>query len=119
MYRRKRLTLESLRQITKEYLRGGPFRQTFSIELLPDELEIADKKQQVHKVHENTKSINNAHYDLLSQPKLDAQQATRLADSLLVQQKQQDKNYSYNKIKYGVLIGVVVAFILLFFILSV
>jgi hypothetical protein len=56
MYHKKRLTQKTLRKITKEYLRGGNFKKTFSLELLPDEREIL--KQQL-KVNELSKPIKN------------------------------------------------------------
>lgn len=62
MYRRGRLTLESLRQITKEYLRSGPYEQTFLRELLPDPEVIESKRNQVANVestvdHQGMKEI--------------------------------------------------------------
>lgn len=47
MYQRSRLSLESLRQVTKEYLRSGPYAQTFLRELLPDPEEIENKRNQL------------------------------------------------------------------------
>jgi len=50
MYMRNRLGLESLRQVTKEYLRSGPYEQTFLRELLPDPEIIKQKRDQVAQV---------------------------------------------------------------------
>jgi hypothetical protein len=47
MYHRGRLSDDALRQITREYLRSGPYEQTFFQELLPDPEHIETLKKQV------------------------------------------------------------------------
>ncbi len=66
MYQHNRLTLDSLRQVTKEYLRSGPYEQTFMRELLPDPEEIENKRNQVASVestidHQDMKEIYGNH----------------------------------------------------------
>ena len=62
MHERGRLTDDSLRQITKEYLRSGLYEQTFFRELLPDQAHIETLKNQAieknneHSVDETVKN---------------------------------------------------------------
>jgi hypothetical protein len=51
MYQQKRLETAVFRRIVTEYLRGGPYTQTFKRELLPDPNEIDKKREQVQSAH--------------------------------------------------------------------
>jgi hypothetical protein len=113
MYKRKRLTLDSLRQITKEYLRGGPFKQTFSLELLSDEREVAIKQQQVQQVHEKSQQVSNHDTRRFANNNTHIQETISLVSTPPTKQPVPDKNYTKIKVLYGVILGITVAFILL------
>jgi hypothetical protein len=108
IYRRKRLTLESLRQITKEYLRGGPYKQTFSLELLPDEKEILEIRQVVHEAHNSSsqpqfKTPNmhpNQGVDASNKPRSTAEKKTHT--SVMSDNKK-------NSVPSGVVTGIILA----------
>jgi hypothetical protein len=59
MFEKNRLTVDALRQITKEYLRGGDYKKTFSHELLPDHDEIEIHRSKVEQQHTLARSTTN------------------------------------------------------------
>jgi hypothetical protein len=59
MYENNRLKIDVLRQITKEYLRGGEYKKTFYRELLPDPNELENHRSKIEYHHENARGLSN------------------------------------------------------------
>jgi uncharacterized membrane-anchored protein YhcB (DUF1043 family) len=112
MYRKKRLTLETLRQITKEYLRSGPFEQTFNLELLPDEKEIEQKRQKISSAHSNgfaNQVSNENRYNDKKGQISDIEKANKLADALLMTRQKPNTANNNKYIIFGIITGIIVA----------
>lgn len=52
LYKSHRITEKVLRQVTKEYMRGGPYKQTLAREVLPDPKIIAESHQKINDIHQ-------------------------------------------------------------------
>jgi hypothetical protein len=114
MYRRKRLTQDALRQITKEYLRSGPFRHTFSYELLPDNEEIdITRRRAAHLAHDK-KNINNSSQEMNSQSPSNKVIAEKKAESLIMIDRQKSGEGSNNYyLIFSVIAGIVTVVVLI------
>lgn len=117
MFHRSRLSVDALRQITKEYLRSGPYEKTFFHELQPDPQHIETLTKQViekNKAHAVDETLKSQFAENPARNKdttfIDSQK--KKADAVKALKKQRQFVVS------GVLAGIVLAAIMVAFLLA-
>jgi hypothetical protein len=121
-YKEGRLNKENLRQITKEYLRGGPYRQTFLRELKSSSKELETSREKINSKYSDTRNdlVTKGAKETKHGTVISKEEAMRRADALIKTSSSVDKvsNLTENKNRVAVftLLAVIISIVLIFII---
>ena len=118
IYQNGRLGTESLRQITKEYLRGGPYKQTFIRELIRDNQEIEKSREVIKNINSDIGKKNEVNNKIneKSREKISKEEAMKKAEALLMTHTEPVNKPKHSRVlvaSFTLLAVVVSAFIIL------
>lgn len=119
MFNRGRLSEEALRQITKEYLRSGPYEQTFFRELQPDPVHIETltnhviEKNNTHSVDQVVKNQFSSQEPVRKSEPVYSNMPQKKANKLFGSAQKQQKQFIYTGVVSGIVLAAFIAVLLL------